>query len=146
MLVPHDCCILVVDGGRMQILRNKGQPASPDLVLIAEEDNANPASFLLGADAPGRSHDSHGPGRHAYQVTDLHQRAEDDFAERALAELQVVAGNGEPVVIIAPPRTLGHLRTVFDTELRARIIGEMHKDLAHRPSTEIAMFLRTHQE
>jgi protein required for attachment to host cells len=146
MLVPHDCCILVVDGGRMQILRNHGQPASPDLTRVAEYDNVNPASFVLESDAPGRSHDSHGPGSHAYPAADLHQRSEDAFAARALAELQIVAGNGEPVIIIAPPRILGQLRPLFDHGLRARIIGEMNKDLAHRPPAEIAVFLRTHQE
>lgn len=146
MLVPHDTHILVVDGARMQILRNRGQAASLDLEVIQEKTQSNPASHVLEADSPGRTHESSGPGGHAYPAADLHQQREDEFGADALAMLQKTAGPDDGIIIIAPPKMLGQLRPTFDHAFRARIIGEMNKDLAHRPKEEIAMFLRNHQE
>lgn len=146
MLVPHNTHILVVDGSRMQILRNRGQAASLELKVIEEAEQTNPASHVLKDDAPGRTHESAGPGGHSYEATDVHQLREDSFAEAALERLVSIAAPEDSLIIIAPPKTLGHLRPRFDHALRHRIIGEMNKDLAHRPKEEIAMFLRTHQE
>lgn len=146
MLVPHDTHILVVDGTRMQILRNQGQGARLDLVPVCEASQSNPASHVLEADAPGRTHESAGPGGHAYPAADKHQHAEDSFITAALDRLLDTAGHNDGLIIIAPPKALGHLRGLFDNALRARVIGEINKDLAHRPVDEIAMFLRTHQE
>ena len=146
MLVPHDTHILVVDGARMQILRNAGQGASLDLKTLVDVTHSNPASHVMESDAPGHSHESSGPGGHAYDASDLHQRREDEFIEAALERLVDIAGHADSLIVIAPPRALGHLRSRFDYALRARIVGEMNKDLAHRPVQEIAMFLRQHQE
>lgn len=145
MLIPHGALLLVVDGGRMRLLRNRGVATTPELEVIEDETLSNPASHLVTRDAPGRNHESVGPVRHAYPAADPHQRREDRFAQAAMEKLKSAASKGAPVILIAAPRTLGVLRTFKDIHIEKQILAEIDKDLAHHKPTEIAMFLRDYR-
>lgn len=144
MQIPHSAHILVVDGSRMLILRNKGHVVKPDLEVMTETVFKNPASHELMSDGPGRSHDSMGAGSHAYEAQDPHQRREDDFARDALAKLRQIAGPTDPLVLVAPPRILGALRKLFDKDVQARMLAEINKDLGHLSPTELENYLLAH--
>src|SRR3546814_1482000 len=64
------------------------------------------------------------------QETDFHEQAEDRF----IAEVAGFLGdhsriNGNNVVVIAPPRTLGRLRQHYPNGTADRVIAEIPKDL-----------------
>ncbi len=144
MQIPHSAHVLVVDGSRMLILRNKGHEAKPDLEVITEDVMKNPASREMMSDGPGRGHESMSPNSHAYEATDIHQRREDDFGRDALAQLCKLAGPKDRLVLIAPPRMLGVLRKLFDKDVESRMVAEINKDLSHLKPTEIAAYVLEH--
>src|SRR3546814_13818723 len=89
-----------------------------------------------------RSHSSVGPGRSAMQETNFHEQAEDRF----IAEVAGFLGdhsriNGNNVVVIAPPRTLGRLRQHYPNGTADRVIAEIPKDLTGHPVNDIARLL-----
>jgi len=141
MLIPHATLVLVIDGSRMQLLRNRGTDASPDLEVVEEDRLDNPATHVLGTEAPGRAHESSGGAHHSYAAPDLHQRREDRFAQGAVESLCRKAAGGVPVVVIAPPIMLGTLRAAYGDRLRDQILLEVDKDLTRRKAGEITMFL-----
>jgi len=141
MLIPHGALILVMDGGRLRLLRNRGQEASLDLHVIDERSFHNPPDRMLVSDAPGRSFESRGATRHAYDAVDRHERREENFAKEAVALLRHEMKADNAVVIIAPPRTLGELRAHLDRRISDRIIGEIDKDLSSHRTEEIAAYL-----
>jgi len=112
MLIPHDTTILVVDGGHMQVLRNRGVDAMPELELLYEQAMKNPPSRAMGTDAPGRSFGSAAPTRSAYADADYHQRKEDRFGKEALQAVASLGRQDRPLIVIAPPHMLGVLRGV----------------------------------
>jgi len=110
--VPHNALVLVGDGQKALFLRNKGNAQRIDFVVerILEQDN--PATREQGTDRPGRSNASVGVARSAMEEVDWHYIAKERFAaEIADALYRRAHANGfESLVIIAPPKVLGHLR------------------------------------
>jgi len=88
MLVPHGALILVVDGSRMQLLRNRGKDSAPELELLTDREQSDPPTRALATDGPGRAFESVGSARHAYASADYHQQREDRFGKKALAALR----------------------------------------------------------
>lgn len=146
MLIPHGALILVIDGARMQLLRNRGREATPDLEVIQEQKLENPPSRLQADDGPGQSHESARPARHAYASGDPHDHQKDRFAVQAVTDLGAAAREGAPILLIAPPHMLGILRdTVRNARLERQIIAEINKNLTRRTPGEIALFLLDHE-
>lgn len=144
MLVPHGALVLVVDGSRMQLLRNRGKDNAPKLEIIADKTQADPPTRALASDAPGRSFESAELVRHSYATTDYHQQREARFGKKALSVLQSDSDKDAPVILIAPPHMLGALRKARDAHIERRTIAEIDKDLTHLGVHEIAAFLLKH--
>jgi protein required for attachment to host cells len=140
MLVPHGALILVVDGGKMQLLRNSGRDSDPALELLRKRRLRNPRNHVMGDDAPGRSFQSVGPRRGAHERDDRHQRCEDTFGEQALDTATELAGNA-PLIVIAPPHMLGRLRAHRKPGARPEVLAEIAKDLAGYSASRITSFL-----
>ena len=145
MLVPHNSLVLVVDGGRFRLLRNRGTLQAVDLETLAEETKAIPANRALEPDRPGRSFEGHGASRHAYKAADEDQRAEDDFGRHALAVAATAAGGAMPLILISPPPMLGILRAVYATHPHLTILAEIDKDLTMHSLAEIVGALQWRQ-
>ena len=144
MLVPHGALILVVDGSRMQLLRNRGKDSAPELELLTDREQSDPPTRMLAADGPGRAFESVGSARHAYASADYHQQREDRFGKKALAALHNHGDKDAPIILIAPPHMLGELRNARDAEIERRTIAEIDKDLTHMKPQEIGTFLHNH--
>ncbi|WP_404477668.1 host attachment protein [Novosphingobium sp. BL-52-GroH] len=145
MLIPHDATILVVDGGHLQVLRNRGTDAAPELELLHEQAMKNPPSRAMGTDAPGRSFGSAVPKRSTYGEADYHQRREDRFGHRALGTVASLGRQDGPLILIAPPHMLGVLREDLDPRVQDRVVAEIAKDFAQRDADDILKLLRSHQ-
>ena len=146
MLIAHDLLIMAVDGARMSLFRNKGSVREPQLELLVEEEHKSPSTAELGDDQPGRSFQSIGNARGAYETTDLHQQTEDEFALE-MAELLVFHMHDDErrAVLIAPPHVLGLMRKHLPKDIRERLIAEINKDYAGRTTSDVAELLDKHE-
>ena len=73
--VVHGTWVVVADGQKALMFRNKGDALHIDLGLMWEVEHKNPPSRELGSDRPTRVHQSVGPGRSAAATTDWHTRS-----------------------------------------------------------------------
>jgi protein required for attachment to host cells len=139
----HGALILVADGRKALLLRNAGGAASPVLVVEhAMEAPVNPSDREQGADAPGRI--AKGDGRRAaVEAPPKHDRAEAAFAAAAVEALAglVSAHPRCDIVLVAPPRALAALRDAMPERLRARVAGEVAKDLVKHPLPDLTRAL-----
>jgi protein required for attachment to host cells len=140
LAIAHDAFVFVGDGRKALFLRNAGDEKFPNLVTERVFADENPPTREQGADRPGRAFMSaHASGRSAMETTDWHEIEERRFAQRVSAALErLVRERGAPaLVIVAPPRTLADLRHALHADVKARIVGEIDKDLAKHPVWEI---------
>jgi protein required for attachment to host cells len=148
MLIPNDTLVVVGDGRKALFLRNTGGAGHPELVTESVMEQNNPATRDQGTDRPGRYGGTDGVSKSAVEETDWHQQAEDRFAAEIADALYRKAHdrNFQHLIVIAPPRTLGTMRTAFKKEVAQKITAEIPKDLTSHAVPEIARFLKMAQE
>lgn len=139
MEIPHKTHILVMDGGKMLLFKNDGGAAAPKLTLVMHREHDSAATHEQGSSGPGTSFESVGSARSSYEQTDFHQLDEDKFAAEAadMLKREVLEHKIDALIIVAAPRTLGELRKHFHSEVEKRVIGQIAKDVAGRPTDEI---------
>lgn len=132
--------IVVANGTTARALENDGVGKGLTPLPAFEMSVGSPPTRDLGSDRPGRVHDRFGPGRHAMEPkADWHRQDKAAFA-RAVAERiagAVQAGEFDRLVLVAPPTAMGDLRAALDDRTRAKIIGEITKDLTHSPNADV---------
>lgn len=128
MILPNDTTVVVADGAKMRLFRNKG--VEPQIRLVAlpdpEIDAANQGSGGRHRSIPGNP--------------DARRLAEDNFAAAAAEYLneQVLAGNIGPLFVVADARTLGEMRRHFHEALQAKLVGDLAKDLTGHATEAVA--------
>ncbi|WP_313669599.1 host attachment family protein [Sandarakinorhabdus sp.] len=139
MDIPQNAHVLVMDGGKLLLFKNDGSEAQPALNIVMHLVQDSAATRDQGTERPGRAHESAGTRRSSHEQTDFHQLDEIRFAVEAAEMLkrEVLAHHIDSFIVIAAPRTLGELRKHFHTEVERRVIGEISKDVARRPTDEI---------
>ena len=145
MHIPHGAMVMVVDGRKRLLFRNEGDEVYPKLEVVEHEEKVVPAREDFATDEPGSKH-GYGAGmqqRSGMEETDFHQLEEDRFAADTAEMLKMRALRNEfrELIVVAPPRALGELRTHFHTVVESRIIGEIAKDVANRPTDEIEQLI-----
>ncbi|WP_299947726.1 host attachment protein [uncultured Microbulbifer sp.] len=113
-------------------------------------DLLHPESRLPGreqeSDAPGRSFDSHGQGRHAMgNFAEIHRRSGEKFAKEIAKTLERGRQEGryEKLYIVAEPYMVGSLRDALRIPTRATVAGETGKNLVDFQPEEIRSQLPT---
>ncbi len=133
--------IAVADGQKAVILRNDDTDQTPSLNVLRVDEIDNPAARDQAAGPPGRMNDGRAGSarKSSFQETDFHLLEKERFAKDFAARLNkaALAGNFDRLLIIAPPATLGELRTQYHLELKKRLIGEIDRDLTNHPVEEI---------
>lgn len=127
MLLPHGAVIAVVDGVKLHLYRNAGDDIRPALAAMDA-----PALHQHGTDAGKRHHSS-------TANPDEHRMEEDRNAAFAADWLnrEVEAGHIPHLFVIAPPRTLGELRRHYSKTLKAKLLGDLARDLADHTIDEV---------
>jgi protein required for attachment to host cells len=137
--LKHGLWILVADGEKALFLKNDGDARSPDLNVVREVHDDNPATRDQGTYRPGRFSD--GPSAHKSAVadTDWHRLGKERFADEIAERLYEMAHRGdfEEIVLIAPPLVLGEMRRKLHKEVTDRILAEVPKTLTNHPVPEI---------
>lgn len=134
MMLPHNATVAVLDGETLALFHNGGNEG--DLALKAVD---SPALNGGNAGSGGRHHSSSAN-------PDDSRQFEDGFAAAAAAWLnrQVLDGKIDALVVIAAPKTLGELRRHYHKELEAVLEGELSKDLAGHPISDIEAAIQHH--
>lgn len=137
--------IVIADGMHARILRQDAPGGN--LVPALAEEMIDPAvhGFArdLKSDHPGRAFDTGSGARHAMEPRhDPHVQQKQRFAKQVAELINAAAGRNEfgKLILVAPPKTLGELRTDLDERARKRVSGELDRDLIRTPMAE----LRTH--
>jgi protein required for attachment to host cells len=140
MKIPADAFVLVADGRKALVLRNRGDDVHPNLeVDTTLESPANPATHEQGADRPGRAFASVGEHRSAVGQTDWHAKAEHEFAGEiaSLLERRCRAGSIKRLIVVAAPHTLASLRGAFSKGVAECVVAEIDKDFTKHPVYEL---------
>ncbi|MCR4269006.1 host attachment protein [Nitratireductor sp. ZSWI3] len=134
MILPNDTTVLVANGEKLRLYRNKGLEPHIRLVELPE---------------PKLDTHNRGSGGHHRSTTanpDEKRLAEDNFAI-AVAEYvngEVLAGHIAALYVIADPRSLGEMRPHFHASTRQALVGELAKDLTHHSAGELEAALTGH--
>lgn len=137
--IPADAWVMVGDGEKALFLRNQGDEAFPNLVVLRALDHANPPTREQGTDAPGKLHDVRGPHSSAVGETDWHVLEKERFAKEIADRLYQAAHSGlyKKLIVAAPPRVLGELRKALHKEVEQRIVFDVPKELTNHSVPEI---------
>ncbi|MBI4275362.1 MAG: host attachment protein [Rhizobiales bacterium] len=135
--------IVVCDGRKALILENAGDEKFPNLRTKEVLEQKNPPTHVQGADAPGRSISSVGSARSAVGQTDWHDEAERTFLHDLAHHLDVAvnSGHARSLIMVAPPRALGMIRSAYSPAVRQAVRQEVDKDFVRMPVHEIEKHL-----
>ncbi len=142
---PTRTWILIADGARARILQNDGPGKGVHAVAGGVLHGDHAPTHEIKSDREGRSYSSVGPGRSAIEAhSDPHRELKRKFAR----ELADVLAQGlqrqayDRLVIVAAPSALGDLRAAVSDQVRAKVTGEVAKDLTKTPDAEVAGHLK----
>ena len=136
--------IVVADGEKALFLENRGDTQYPDLQVVQEMEQANPATREQGSDRPGRYSDGPSVHRSAVEDTDWHRLGKERFADEIAERLYKLAHRGafKEMVLIAPPQVLGEIRRKLHKEVAGKITGEIPKTLTNHTIVDIENLLQ----
>ena len=143
LLIKHGEWVVVCDGAKALVLENTGDTKFPNLKTVQVIEQKDLPTHLLGADKPGRTHSSVGPGSSAVTQTDWHNQAEQLFLTHLAQRLdaEVTAGKVKSLILVASPRALGMIRHAYSHALRGAIRTEIDKDLVKHTVHDIEKHL-----
>jgi protein required for attachment to host cells len=128
----RNTCIVVADGARARIFIDPGGGGGLHPVLLDSLEGDKRPTREIGSDRPGRTFESADTSRHGYAPrVDWHTFEKHLFARR-VAELVDQAHRlhaFDELVLVAPPKTLGELRSALGKESKRHIRAEFDKDL-----------------
>ena len=138
--LPKGLWIIVADGRKALFLENVSDTVDAALNVIRADQMVNPANREQGTGAPGRFSGASGAERGAVEPADWHQLNEDTFAGgvASLVNKWVQAGACPALVLIAPPRSLGTLRSELSPAAAKLVMAELPKDLTNHTVAQIA--------
>jgi protein required for attachment to host cells len=143
LLIKHGEWVVVCDGAKALILENTGDVKFPNLKTVQVLEQKDLPTHLVGADKPGRTHSSVGPGSSSVTQTDWHNQSEQVFLTHLAQRLDgdIAAGKVKTLILVAPPRALGMIRHAYSHALRGAIRSEIDKDLVKHPVHDIEKHL-----
>jgi protein required for attachment to host cells len=127
---------LVADGARARILMNDGVGKGLQPAVNGEFSRPLPPTRELGSDRPGRSQQRGVAGRHAFAPhLDWHEFEKEKFGREMARILDQAAERCafDRLVLVAPPRALGNLRSALAPRTRSLVHAEIDKDLTNLP-------------
>jgi protein required for attachment to host cells len=137
--MPQKCTtwFCVADAGTARI-KQSTSPVAP----LTSITTLNRAPYEHGRyEEPGRSQESVGSARHAFQDADGPIRREKrEFAEIVADFLDEAAARGayQRLILAAPPKFLGDLRASLGPKAHGMVAGEVDKDLTKESDAELA--------
>ncbi len=138
--------ILVAHEAGARLFANDGIGNGLALVESIDHPEGRARDRDIDSDRPGRSfHKNSGDPRRASmgQSESPHDRVVSDFSRELADKLRHarVQNQFDRLVLVAPPRFLGLLRSALDGPTSQLVIGSIHKDLATSNEAELIQHL-----
>lgn len=138
--------IVVAHEAGARVFAHDGPGKGLALVESIEHPEGRARDRDIASDRPGRSFrkDSGDPRRASMSRSEgPHDRSVSDFARGLADKLQHarVQNQFERLVLVAPPRFLGLLRSSLDGPTSQLVVGSVHKDLATSKEAELLKHL-----
>jgi protein required for attachment to host cells len=136
----HTTWILVAHRSGAVVYESRGPGMAMARVLELPNPRGRLKSSEVQADRPGRSFDRRGGGRHSLSTQ---ESAPEHIARTFVADLAGrleqarTAASFERLVMVAPPKMLGQLRSALPQAVQALLIATLPKDLAHTDGAEL---------
>ena len=145
MDIPHGGYVLVCDGSKGLLFRNQGDMEYPYLQTVGCDEVESLPNREQASDRPGRRSDTT-THKSAMPQEDMHAREEEQFVLALLEHVEetVQEKQIEHLIIVAAPKTLGHVRKHIGKALKPLIKAEVDKDLVHHESRDIEDILKAH--
>ena len=131
----------IADGGRACFVEKNSETGAYDTLREFDSAKIHSTTRDLGAERPGRGHESANSAHHAVEPrTDLHDVEKQRFVAEVAAGLNAAAAEGafERLVLVAPAHALSELKAALDAATTAKVAGELQKDLAKTPNADLA--------
>ena len=137
--------VLVADGARARLYANHGvgkglQPVSG----ATHRADLHHHDREILTDKPGRAHSSVRHGRSTIEPqTEWHRFEKHKFAREMAKVLDAAAASKsfDRLILVAPPATLGDLRTELGDATRKLVMAELPKDLTRHDERELPQHL-----
>lgn len=124
-LIPQGTLVVVADGGSARMFTNVGT----DYKLVLKQE-----AWLEGQDM-----EDQGPSGSMPKESSQAQLDEATFAKQLAAALNAGALNNRysHLLLVADPKTLGHVRPLLHKATTERLLADVAKDLTNMPLEEI---------
>lgn len=141
--LDHGLWVLVCDGAKALLFENAGDARYPNLETRAVMEHPDPKDREIKTAPPGRAFASVGERRGAMEETDYHDQAERDFLKAVSRKLDAFLSERHirHLIVVAPSRALGALRSEISPTVRGVIVAEVDKDYVKLPPYEIEKHL-----
>ena len=136
--------ILIAHRGGARVYAQRGRRRDLELIEEFEHPEGRLKNREIDSDRPGRSFDSRGVGRHAY---DKEQEPTEHVAERFARQLATLLDQGRMrehyarLVLVAEPRFLGNLRAALNPATAALVTATIDKDLGGVDARDLPRYL-----
>ncbi|WP_421916272.1 host attachment protein [Mesorhizobium sp.] len=142
--LKHGIWVMVADGEKALFLKNIGDNTYPNLQVVQEMKQDNPATRDQGTDSPGRHNDGPSVHRSAVEDTDWHRIGKERFADEIADRLYKLAHKGsfDEIVLVAPPVVLGAMRKKLHKEVSDKVTAEIPKTLTNHAIFDIETLLQ----
>ncbi len=137
--------VLVADGARARIFESHGHAGTLTPAFDFESASSQAPSRAIASDKAGRTFAGSGQGHHAKQpTTDPHEYEKVRFLRNMTRRLEggYKSGAFKRLVLVAPPKALGKLRSALSGPVRNSVTAEVNKDLTHLPVHELVVQLK----
>lgn len=136
--------IVVAADGQARIFESRGRNGHLEEIFDLANPTARLPAHSIDAQAPGRSFDRVGSGRHAMEPrSERRAIARERFAAEIAETLRGgwQEGRFDNLYVIAEPKMLGVLRDILDPTLRKHLAGEVPGNLVTEPVDTIRAHL-----
>jgi protein required for attachment to host cells len=134
---------VVTDGGRGRILQKRdtwdGRHALDTQSEFVSAD-IHSHTHELGAEPPGRGHESANAAHHAVEPReDLHRTEKRKFVDEVARVLNEANAQDafDRLILVAPARALGELDHALDAATQLKVVARLQKDLTHVPNADL---------
>lgn len=132
---------VVADGGRARILQKRDEQEAFDTQREFVSADIHRHTHELGAERPGRVHESANSAHHAVEPrVDLHRAEKQNFVDEVATALNEANAQDafDRLILVAPAHALGELNHALDAATKRKVAAQLQKDLTNVPNADLA--------
>lgn len=135
---------VITDGGHARVLRKRDGQNAFDTQREFVSAEIHSKTHDLGAERPGRVHESVGSAHHAVEPRqDLHRTDKQNFVGEVARMLNEADAQHafDRLILVAPAHALAWLNDALDAGTKQKVAAELQKDLTNVPNSTLGEHL-----